>query len=76
MSQDNQIAGCYLHGIFDQGAVVALIMKWAGGRGELSDEINLADSENVAINKLADACENHLDINKIDQSVHAWYQRQ
>ena len=70
VSADGQIAGCYLHGLFDHSAVISLISKWVGI--EVAKSLNIADIENQAIEKLADACEQHLDIVKIEQLVNKW----
>ena len=71
VSEDNQLAGCYLHGLFDKSAALTLIMKWAGA--EISPSIDLFDKEELAINHLADACEKHLNIELIEQLTSDWY---
>ncbi len=73
VSEDDQIAGCYLHGIFDQSPALTLIMKWAGV--ELSLAMDIADRENIAINHLAAACEQHLNIELIEQITSDWYSK-
>ena len=35
-SQDGQILGTYLHGLFDQSDAVAALLRWAGLRSEVS----------------------------------------
>ena len=70
ISDDGQVAGCYLHGLFDQSAALSLIAQWVGGQITQSD--NIADREDLAIEKLANACEQHLDIKKIKQIIADW----
>ncbi|WP_040459295.1 cobyric acid synthase [Gayadomonas joobiniege] len=58
ISQDNQVAGCYLHGLFDSPEAVVLLADWCG--------INISTNKNehlrqeAAINQLADEVESHI----------------
>ncbi|MEW6981872.1 cobyric acid synthase [Colwelliaceae bacterium 6471] len=74
ISDDGQIAGCYLHGLFDCASALNAIMQWVGV--ELTQTKNINDIEEQAINHLADVCQQHLDINKIDQILEKWSTRQ
>ena len=71
VSEDDQVAGCYFHGLFDCPEALQLVMSWAGenvGQGVSIDEL-----ENIAINRISDACEQYLDMDKIEALVNAWY---
>jgi adenosylcobyric acid synthase len=60
ISQDNQVFGTYLHGLFDQPKVTETLIKWATG-----ESITSVDHQSVqehAINQIADAIEAHLDL--------------
>jgi len=70
ISEDEQIAGCYLHGIFDQANAIDLLAKWCGS--ELTTTSDLFDIQEQAIDKLADVCQQHLDLNKIEQALAQW----
>lgn len=63
VSEDNQIAGTYLHGLFDQPNALAQLLLWAG----LTDveSIDYAALREHSINRLADAVETHLDLDKM-----------
>jgi adenosylcobyric acid synthase len=65
MSSDGQILGSYLHGLFDDGAACASLLRWAGLAG--AGEFDYAALREAGIDRLADAAEMHLDA--------AWLQR-
>jgi adenosylcobyric acid synthase len=63
ISDDNQIAGTYVHGLFDHPAACKAWLIWAG-----LEEVADFDYEQVReqeINRLADSVEAHLDWNKL-----------
>jgi len=70
ISADDRIAGCYLHGIFDSAEALSLIMGWAGA--SIGQSQDYEEIEQQAINRLADVCEQYLDINKLDAIVRQW----
>ena len=59
MSNDGQVRGTYLHGLFDTPAAADALLAWAGLRGGASPDI--AALRDAAIDRLADAVEAHLD---------------
>lgn len=71
LTQDNQIAGCYLHGIFDMPEALQLIMHWAGS--DIRQSISVDELENIAINRISDACQQYLEMDKIDKLLRDWY---
>ncbi len=63
MSEDGQILGTYLHGLFDSADACAAVLRWAGlAVRETPDQHALRES---AIDRLADAIEAHLDLGRI-----------
>ncbi len=63
VSDDNQVLGTYIHGLFDQTEACNILLQWAGLKQPKSaDYIALRDAE---IDRLADALENHMDIGKV-----------
>ncbi len=58
VSDCNQIMGTYLHGVFDQFSAMALICDWAGA--ETIEERDHNESKQQAIDKIADAIEQHM----------------
>jgi len=63
LSHTNQVLGCYLHGLFDEHQVTNAICSWAG-----ADDIPFFDhqkNKELAINKVADAIEDHLDLSTL-----------
>lgn len=63
ISDDDQVLGTYIHGLFDQTEACCSFLRWAGLK-----HINKMDYEQLQedeINRLADVIENHLDINRI-----------
>jgi len=71
-SDDNQIAGCYLHGIFDCAEALQLVMAWAGA--DISKQASVEEIEQAAIEQLADVCQQHLDIDKLEQLINEFYE--
>ncbi|PCK32028.1 cobyric acid synthase [Pseudoalteromonas piscicida] len=65
ISLDNQIAGTYLHGLFDTVAATQAILTWAGGQQAAATAIDLAEHRERQITRLADSCEAHLDWQKL-----------
>jgi len=63
ISADNQVAGTYLHGLFEQSGACDALLRWAGlAEPETPDYHALRERE---IERLADAAETHLDIERI-----------
>jgi len=71
ISDDGQIAGCYLHGLFDQPEALQLFMHWLGY--EVSKAPSVETLEEQAIERVSKACQTHLDMVKIKQIVTKWY---
>ena len=67
VSRDNNIAGSYLHGIFDTKEACNAILSWAG----LSDNtsVDLAELRELSLEKLANAIEQHIDLNKLSDAL-------
>lgn len=63
VSEDNQVMGTYLHGLFDQAQVLQQIMAWAGAT--LDPAMGYEQQQQLELERLADACEAHLDIDKM-----------
>ncbi|WP_019899856.1 cobyric acid synthase [Methylotenera mobilis] len=59
ISQDNQIAGTYLHGLFDHEEACAAWLAWAGLQTE--QHFDYEQLKNDELNRLADCVEQHLD---------------
>jgi adenosylcobyric acid synthase len=70
VSCDGQVAGCYLHGIFDQSEALQLIMQWCGAN--VCSSIDHQQQENIALDKLADACQQHLDLTQLNEILNSW----
>jgi len=62
-SEDGQVIGTYLHGIFDRASALQALLQWAGLQQSQSYDYN-AERERQ-INRLADAAEQHLDMEQI-----------
>ena len=71
ISEDGQIAGCYLHGLFDQPEALQLFMSWLGY--DVSKAPSIEVLEEQAIARVSQACQSHLDMVKIKQIVTKWY---
>ena len=63
MSEDGQVLGCYLHGLFDEGAACAALLQWAGlEQAQAPDYRDMRESQ---IERLADVIEESIDITEI-----------
>lgn len=67
MSQDNQIAGTYLHGLFDHEQACAAWLKWAGLQTQ--HNFDYEQLRNDELNRLADCAEQHLDWERLAQYI-------
>ncbi|WP_040356699.1 cobyric acid synthase [Colwellia piezophila] len=72
LSSDEQIAGCYLHGLFDKPAALQLFMHWLGHK--VSEAPSVEALEEQAIVRVSQACQAHLDMVKIKSIITQWYQ--
>jgi adenosylcobyric acid synthase len=63
ISEDGQIIGCYLHGLFDESEACKALLKWTGLRDvEIVDYQGLRERE---IDRLADSMQGSIDINSL-----------
>ncbi|PCK08835.1 MAG: cobyric acid synthase CobQ [Alteromonadaceae bacterium] len=58
LSQDEQIFGCYLHGLFDQASACQHLLQWCGLKSKAT--LDLAEQREVQIDRLAAVLEEHL----------------
>ena len=63
VSSDQQIIGTYLHGLFDEQSACNALLKWAGLK--TPNSINYKQLRENEIDRLADAIEEHIDVEKI-----------
>ncbi|NVD07880.1 cobyric acid synthase [Vibrio sp. JPW-9-11-11] len=63
LSDCNQVFGTYLHGIFNQPDAVTALGRWCGI--EHIAEVDHQQNQQQAIDRIADAIEQHLDLNKL-----------
>lgn len=64
LSADNQIAGTYIHGLFDQPDACRAILQWAGletDSGLAAAAVNYQQHRQQQLDRLADLVEDHLD---------------
>jgi len=63
LADDNAIIGTYLHGLFDHPDALKGLLHWAGLEG--ADSFNYDEYKNKEIDRLADSCEQHMDIDAL-----------
>ncbi|WP_295399686.1 cobyric acid synthase [uncultured Thiocystis sp.] len=63
MSADGQILGTYLHGLFESSTACAALLRWAGL--SVRETPDYQAQRESAIDRLADAIETHLDLERI-----------
>jgi len=68
ISDDGQILGSYLHGLFDAPAACAALLRWAG-LSEITpfDYLQLREQ---GIARLADSIERHVDVSRVEALLH------
>lgn len=65
LSEDGQILGTYLHGLFDQAGATDALLAWAGFSEAASPDYQAL--REAGIDRLADCLEAHLDLNAVDR---------
>ncbi|BCV31191.1 TPA: cobyric acid synthase [Shewanella algae] len=65
LSEDNQILGSYLHGLFDSPEACELLLAWAGVTAPQGHAVDINQQRQQQLDRLADVLEQHLDFNKI-----------
>jgi len=63
LADDNAIIGTYLHGLFDHTDALKGLLHWAGL--EAADAFDYDEYKNKEIDRLADSCEQHMDIDAL-----------
>jgi adenosylcobyric acid synthase len=59
-SEDGQILGCYIHGLFDTPAACQAFLTWAGLTEQEQVVVDIAAKRDTQLNRLADCLEEHL----------------
>jgi len=67
ISDDNQVMGTYLHGLFDSANACNEILHWAGYTKQQS--INLDDRREQGINLITDALVDNFDFDKLQNTL-------
>ncbi|MGJ7901122.1 cobyric acid synthase [Lysobacter sp. 1R34A] len=65
VSADGQILASYMHGLFDQPAALAAMLRWAGLAD--AEPLDMRGLREASIDRLADAVEAHLDTARLAQ---------
>lgn len=65
ISEDRQIAGTYLHGLFDSPDAAKTILDWASDGRLQAPAFDLVTHREQQLERLADSCEQYLDMDKI-----------
>ncbi|WP_298773165.1 cobyric acid synthase [uncultured Shewanella sp.] len=60
LSNDNQVLGTYVHGLFDSPEAATLVLKWAGMRDVTPLDVDAIKAQQLE--RLADVLEQHLDL--------------
>ncbi|MGB2248591.1 MAG: cobyric acid synthase [Alcanivorax sediminis] len=60
ISPDQQVMGCYLHGLFDSAEATESLLAWAGMRS--GEAVDYAVHRQVELDRLADMLDEHLDL--------------
>ncbi|WP_293266043.1 cobyric acid synthase [Neptunomonas sp.] len=69
VSVDGQIAGTYLHGLFESSGVVNQVLQWAGLKTVAAFDYN--ERKDIDLDRLADSIEEHLDMQAIHRLLNA-----
>lgn len=63
LSDDGQILGSYLHGLFDHPDALAALLAWAGVTD--AERIDLSARRQADLERLADSIEAHMDLPRL-----------
>ncbi len=63
MSDDGQVMGTYVHGIFDQPEACRALLRWAGLDSAHAPDLNALRES--SLDRLADTIEQHLDLDRL-----------
>ena len=63
LSDDGQILGTYVHGVFDEPAACRALLAWAGLAAPAA--IDFASLREASLNRLADTLQQHLQIDRM-----------
>lgn len=69
ISGDKQIIATYLHGFFDCPEPTQMVLNWLGIKDMEQPVIDINQHREVQLERLADICEKHLDMDKIQQII-------
>ncbi|MFV0597102.1 cobyric acid synthase [Shewanella sp.] len=69
LSEDGQVLGSYLHGLFDSPEACQLVLNWAGLENAQTIDIN--EIREQQLNRLADVLAEHLDMQKLASIINA-----
>ncbi|WP_394192525.1 cobyric acid synthase [Pseudoalteromonas atlantica] len=72
ISDDNNIAGTYLHGLFDSSAASQLILDWVLPNSGIEQQIDINIHREQQLTRLAQMCKQHLDIPQITKIYQNW----
>ncbi len=67
LSEDQQVAGCYWHGLFDEPKALQLLAAWAGRPIDLVSDLTSRQQRSFA--RLAQAGREHLDVPALQQFI-------
>ncbi len=66
ISHDNQVFGCYLHGVFDEPSACQLILTWAGlDASAAASSVDMQHLQETQIDRLAESVKQHLNLDLI-----------
>lgn len=69
ISDDKQIIATYLHGFFDCPEPTQAVLNWLGIKDISQPVVDINQHREVQLERLADICEKHLDMDKIQQII-------
>ena len=67
ISEDNQVAGSYLHGLFDSPQALQQLLAWAGANTELAEDYGAQQEHEIE--RLAQVCQAHLNWDAIHSII-------
>lgn len=70
ISEDNQVIGSYLHGLFDLPSACNALLTWAGANTQQA--VDYAALRETGIDLLGDSLEQHFDFTKLDAQLTAF----
>ncbi len=72
ISEDNQVAGSYWHGLFESPEALQAILQWAGMETGAEEGVDINAIREAQLDRLADCIEDTIDLSALIANTQSW----